>query len=523
MLALTSGVFALNPASTCRTARNTAFASCVHSPVADLPFDVVEGSVPSWLKGSYLRNGPGLFEVGERRLEHWFDGYGMLMRVKLDGDAPPLLTTQFVDSDAFRSVKERNAMGFAEFMKPLVELGSGLPEQLRGLAELAFGAPTDNACVNVCSYPSSERLVAMTETQRSWWSVDLETLATKERVTWCGDDVGQLSTAHAQRDPAGGGWVNVGTQIAPPFWSQYHIFRLSDDATAERQILASIPCADGAAPNWLHSFALTRNKVVVLEQPAAYSVAAMVGLASASHGSIQWNAEEGTRVHVLDRATNALTTHVVQPAFFFFHVANAFDAPDDSGEVMVDLCSFDSPEIVTALRLDRLTNDDLATDLPTSRLVRLTIPAGGRRPPTTHHLDDLSVTGGFSDLPTIAPGAHGVPSYRFVYSIGVDRPTVVSNRLVKTDVSGGGGGAAFAVPGMLPGEPLFVPRPGGTEEDDGVVLSMGTDPEGSTSLYVLDARNMRLVARCRCAIALPAGFHGEWCSDDCSDDTHEPK
>ena len=67
---------------------------------------------------------------------------------------------------------------------------------------------------------------------------------------------------------------------------------------------------------------------------------------------------------------------------------------------------------------------------------------------------------------------------------------------------------------MLPGEPLFVPRPGGTEEDDGVVLAIGTDPEGSTSLYVLDARTMRLVARCRSAIALPAGFHGEWCSDD---------
>ena len=446
-------------------------------------------------------------------MEHWFDGYGMLMRVKLDGNGPPLLTTRFVDSDAYRSVKDRSTMGFAEFMTPLVEQGSGLPEQLRGLAELAFGAPTDNACVNVCSRSSSDQLVAMTETQRSWWSVDLETLATKERVEWSGDDVGQLSTAHAQRDPAGGGWINVGTQIAPPLWSQYHIFRLSDDAPAERQILASIPCADGAAPNWLHSFALTKDKVVVFEQPAAYSVAAMVGLASASHGSIQWSPEEGTRVHVLDRATNALTTHVVEPAFFFFHVANAFDAPDGSGDVMVDLCSFDGPEIVTALRLDRLTDDALATDLPESRLVRLTVSAGGG-PPTTRPLDDVHVTGGFSDLPTIAPGVTGVPSYRFVYSIGAARPTVVSNRLVKTDVSGRGGDAAFEVEGMLPGEPLFVPRPGGTEEDDGVVLAIGTDPEGSTSLYVLDARTMRLVARCRSAIALPAGFHGEWCSDD---------
>ena len=39
------------------------------------------------------------------------------------------------------------------------------------------------------------------------------TLNTKARVAWSGDDVGQLSTAHAQRDPAGGGWVNVEVSI----------------------------------------------------------------------------------------------------------------------------------------------------------------------------------------------------------------------------------------------------------------------------------------------------------------------
>ena len=63
---------------------------------------------------------------------------------------------------------------------------------------------------------------------------------------------------------------------------------------------------------------------------------------------------------------------------------------------------------------------------------------------------------------------------------------------------------------MLPGEPLFVPRPGGTAEDDGVVLSMGTDASGGSSLYVLDASDMRLLARCQSPVPLPAGFHGEW-------------
>ena len=67
---------------------------------------------------------------------------------------------------------------------------------------------------------------------------------------------------------------------------------------------------------------------------------------------------------------------------------------------------------------------------------------------------------------------------------------------------------------MLPGEPLFVPRPGGTDEDDGALLAMGTDADGGTSLYVLDARDMRLLARCRAPVPLPAGFHGQWVADD---------
>lgn len=40
----------------------------------------VEGSVPNWLSGALIRNGPGSFEFGGRRARHWFDGLAMLRR-----------------------------------------------------------------------------------------------------------------------------------------------------------------------------------------------------------------------------------------------------------------------------------------------------------------------------------------------------------------------------------------------------------------------------------------------------------
>ena len=34
----------------------------------------VRGALPPWLRGTLLRSGPGLWEVGERQLRHFNDG-----------------------------------------------------------------------------------------------------------------------------------------------------------------------------------------------------------------------------------------------------------------------------------------------------------------------------------------------------------------------------------------------------------------------------------------------------------------
>ena len=39
---------------------------------------------------------------------------------------------------------------------------------------------------------------------------------------------------------------------------------------------------------------VTREHIVLVEQPASYSVGAMLGISTASHGSIQWTPDRGT-------------------------------------------------------------------------------------------------------------------------------------------------------------------------------------------------------------------------------------
>ncbi|CAJ0597177.1 unnamed protein product [Cylicocyclus nassatus] len=38
------------------------------------------GSVPSWLSGTMLRNGPGMFKLGGTEYKHWFDGLAYIQR-----------------------------------------------------------------------------------------------------------------------------------------------------------------------------------------------------------------------------------------------------------------------------------------------------------------------------------------------------------------------------------------------------------------------------------------------------------
>ena len=120
-------------------------------------------------------------------------------------------------------------------------------------------------------------------------------------------------------------------------------------------------------------------------------------------------------------------------------------------------------------------------------------------------------------------------AYQFVWAIAADRPTRLANKLIKielraeppsspsraADGEGGRTGGAktncFAEPNCFPSEPVFVPRPGATSEDDGVLLCLLNDEVArTTSLVVLDAATMALQARLRLPRALPYGFHGDW-------------
>jgi len=127
----------------------------------------------------------------------------------------------------------------------------------------------------------------------------------------------------------------------------------------------------------------------------------------------------------------------------------------------------------------------------------------------------MSVTGvkissTFLELPTIND-AYFMRNYTYVYGFA---PSANAewwfDSLVKVNVLTAQA-LWWSEPGCFPGEAVFVARPGATDEDDGVLLSVILDSvHNSSFLLILDARDLSEVARVNVDYVIRFGFHGRY-------------
>ncbi|MEQ2241627.1 Retinal Mueller cells isomerohydrolase [Ilyodon furcidens] len=74
----------------------------------------ITGVIPSWLSGSLLRMGPGLFEVGDEPFHHLFDGQALMHKFDLKGDQVTYFR-KFIKTDAYVRAMTENRVVITEF------------------------------------------------------------------------------------------------------------------------------------------------------------------------------------------------------------------------------------------------------------------------------------------------------------------------------------------------------------------------------------------------------------------------
>ena len=87
------------------------------------------------------------------------------------------------------------------------------------------------------------------------------------------------------------------------------------------------------------------------------------------------------------------------------------------------------------------------------------------------------------------------------------------NTVIKGDAQERKVVAVWKEPGVYTTEANFIPRPGGTAEDDGVLFSVMYDSNIDDSILVLlDARNLTLIGKSPLGMVIPYHSHGVLCN-----------
>ena len=106
--------------------------------------------------------------------------------------------------------------------------------------------------------------------------------------------------------------------------------------------------------------------------------------------------------------------------------------------------------------------------------------------------------------------------HRYLYMSVCVNPTENGplQAIMKLDRESGERQLWSAAPTGFPGEPIFVPHPNGTKEDEGWVISLVYDAATHRSyVAIIDAQNInKVIAKLHLKHHIPHGFHGTWTS-----------
>ncbi|KAL6865216.1 hypothetical protein ACP4OV_016367 [Aristida adscensionis] len=462
----------------------------------DLP---VEGHIPDWLNGTYLRNGPGLWELGDHAFDHIFDGYATLVRVTFRRGRATGAHRQ-IESDAYRAARAHGRPLLREFS----QLCAGEPSLLDAVGLATGAALSDNANISVVPLGDG-RVVCLTEATKGSIEVRPETLDTIGRFRYTDGLWGLVQSTHP---------VVTSSElltIVPDFLRRsYTVVRMASGSNERGS------GGEGALPGRPDAGvgALVRHHGELRRRPgdAAPVLGSRRALAAPDaflHLRLAAGRRELCACHLQVHRNELASVEV--PPFITFHFINAYEEKREDGlRIVADCCEYYAdPAIVKEFALHRLRSPRADKDpFPDARVARFTIPLDGSPSGDLETALEPEEHGRGVELSTINPAYRG-REYRHVYACGARRPCKFFNTLTKIDLVAKEA-KNWHEEGAVPSEPFFVGRPGATNEDDGVVISIISTVDGDGYALLLDAATFNEIARVRFPYGLPFGFHGCW-------------
>ena len=439
----------------------------------------VEGNIPGWLQGTLYRVGPSWFGYNPSEASmHWFDGLSMLHGFKIDNNKV-VYTNKLLETGALSTAKNEGVFAFRGFETNLYD---DFIQNTISLLFLSEGAP--NANVNL--YRVFRKYLTLTELPPPV-EFDRETLNTIGSFPYTDDlpKTNVFESAHPQYDTEEQCFYNYIVKFFPR--TSYLIYKIPENSSMR------IPLVEITEdkPSYMHSFSITKNYIILTEYP--FKLADSVLFSGKPFiKNYAWDKCAKTKITIINKNCPCdIKTYFTDP-FFSFHHINAYET---GSNLILNIIAFKDSQIVDRLGffpecLEPSFLLDLRIDLATNKVDFLKTPFKG------------SV-----DLPRINPAYNGHP-YRYFYAVKFEKDR---HLVMKWDTKKN---TAFfwSQENCFAGEPVFIQNPlGSRREDDGVILSLVLDGDKKISfLLVLDAKNLKELARVPLLFSVPFGLHGQF-------------
>ncbi|KAL8195181.1 UNVERIFIED_CONTAM: Beta,beta-carotene 15,15'-monooxygenase [Gekko kuhli] len=420
-------------------------------------------------------------------------------------------------------------------------LGSLVPCALltRAFSYLSHTIPefTDNCLINIIR--NGEDYYASSEVNFIR-KIDPQTLETLEKVDYSKYAAINLATAHPHYDTAGN-TLNMGTSIVNKGKTKYILFQIPRSAPGSKtkggkpflknlDVFCSIPSRSLLQPSYFHSFGISENYILFIEQPFKLDIRRM---ATAYVRGVSWasclafHKDEKTWIHLVDRRSKIeVPAKFYTDALVIFHHVNAYE---ENGHLILDLISYTDNSLYDMFYLKNLDGSfeetakipslpcckrfvvplqfdkDADVGLNLVHLPSTTASAVKEKDGSIYCQPEIVCEG--IELPRINYDYNG-RKYRYIYAAGV-KWSPVPTQIVKFDILTKRK-LRWEEEHCWPSEPVFVPSPNAKEEDDGIILStiVTTQPQKPPFLLILDAKTFKERARATVNVELHLDLHG---------------
>ncbi len=423
----------------------------------------------------------GLFDLNVGALEPVADEI-VVTDLRVSGTVPPQLNGLLLRNgpnpfEGFFVGNDMLAWWMAPAMVHGLSITGGVPQWYRNRWIGREDDDTPNTNVSIIMF--ADKLLALGEgTIPNELSLDLDPLGSCTLDGAIPDGM----TAHPKVDPETGELMFFRSDWQAPFMT-YGV--LDKNGRPSHRQIVDIP-----GPAMMHDFAITHRHSIFLDLQVGYDFSLL------DHGiaaPLRWHDDRQSRVGIVPRHGGDVAWFGIEPCFIQ-HIVNAYESEVDT--IVLD-----------AVRYPSFLAFDGGAFLPNPLgvLWRYTFNL------VTGSMTETEIDGLAVELPRINETRIG-RSAQFAYM--VEQPTETEMRgIVKYDLNSGTTTSHTIDHGDQNSEPVFVPRPQATAEDDGwLLVCVYRAATHTTDVVILDATDVATpaIATVHLPRHIPAGFHGAW-------------